>query len=1796
MNDICLDKQPRSIYKVKLWKSKNDVVVYIFVGPHKQDVKRLLRKVEDKHKLDQSETKKLDEIFGKHYSALLGINDSYGVRFVFESLHRDDTVGIIKKKLLTYLPDVGQDDDIYMWIDRIITTTPMWHSSIAVQLMRGKSRISMGTLKQRMRELLGTRSSREMTREDDADDTDGMALQDVIEVVNSVKMKSLTMPLEFKRVIDGYMQYGFANPFKVLPSEIYRLQDADTIYERGNLLETFVLANNTIHIVKKSTIGDLIQPFFFQSGSANNLDKEVIKNADALCNEYLAQVEKDQSTNAWADKLTMTCFVKFLHLRFNERVFLDNAQGRANVNGGIPLSEVFNRLHSSRTMPFIKHNIGGVTITKHYKLYKEAAATVEQSVLNTWTESTTSGRRIGMGKTEYIMIKGAYGATGSRFLTFLLFPDFRVDVKFTNSKGDDLRFVDIHTKGFDAINAIVQHIREVVPEVQNRFRGIDRSILVHRDSNSKLVNLVTQSRIDISVDNVQLQNLKMFAASMYPYFAIDATNKSESGLLMSYKRIDNFANASNITVFLNRNYDHDDAVLIENLIRIFGISKDAAGTEVSKWRKKSKMSYHQIGQQLYLKPKDYNNITISLTKEKNGYSMLVDGVTDLLYHKRIANLIRFLVLHVRNHSVTSKFLSAADTEAFDKIAYHNSPADPDNEDDEPSLEDALTSSSFTDHVDEDDLDDDVWGFQPVIDDDNDRGEEDDVDVLGIGAEDKKARDKYVLKRLQRADPGRFGHPYSKLCQQVNNRQPIVITQDEKKRIDDMSTRESYVNHVVVGIRPTQGTSSTKVHAAKKNIYICPDVWCPLSKVSMSFEQFEANEGKCPIEGEVPMDFTTKYFNAPGKPEIDPVTNKRMPSSKYQSPRYVGFVGSSQECLPCCFKTNPTEKQISARCDENPDRSDVTIDESQKSAARYILGTQFPLDVDRFGLLPSTVETYFGKMKCGSGSRSTGFVTDTTDCFVRKGIASPSQTQYFLSCMAHVLGKSQSDMLESLRANVNVNMFLSLNGGKMCSQFVDASRTVHDPQEFELFRAWLTDKNTLRTFKFDGALKELLADGTGGKRSKCNTPLLHTGTIRSAKSFTDVHPELRSNILRLYLIYNAFTSFRSYLADPASVKVDEVLLDIFNRKTDWLNPEGFNIVIVEASSEAAYVVCNYNLENVRPHYPYVFLVKQPKYIYEPIVRIRKGEGEGIRQQMVFKSGDHAVLDDIISAYESACGSNIKLKGADGRAIYTYLRAIKKPVRYQVLDYDLMLVGFVLQERADCLFVPLRKQAPILDISVECIYVSDINRFIPEEIDWQSAADTFKELFNLSKDPTYDIEVLYNNTTLGEKQPVAFVNKQGSVIPLRKTDLPQEMYLDNLNIFIGLNMPDPRVLMVKDIETKESVFQAIKAKVLNAFANNEDLAMLLDDDNNIEKLKAQVGRLVSKMVVEHDDTDMGNYGDTTHNMPPCSARKKKSCNGMCTLDENNVCRIKVMPGVLQQFEGRIVDILVTGRDTLAFPLGKPPMHMTDELTFDQDDVLDGTLGRMMERVRNPFAFLDRVLDEVVDKHVQLYPVQRDLFGGDWAPMPSPFSTWFKNFHLNPDRKKTPPDRTLLLQIANALSVIRNYRMTFDEVNMFNVMKNHYIDMQHTNNLATVVAELKDTNGSFAYLSKTQPLRTLDDVFGLMQNKDYWPGNNELEVLANLFQVHIVLLTRKTLKSPSYYRKISSVVNKDDYVFLFWKEEKDETQKRTLRDTYQIVSNKKIPKLVWNLQEVKDILIELGIAPASASSDVIYLGEVS
>ena len=164
----------------------------------------------------------------------------------------------------------------------------------------------------------------------------------------------------------------------------------------------------------------------------------------------------------------------------------------------------------------------------------------------------------------------------------------------------------------------------------------------------------------------------------------------------------------------------------------------------------------------------------------------------------------------------------------------------------------------------------------------------------------KRREELQPKLFLKKKSGRF-KAYSRACPSEYAKQPVILTGEEKKYIDEKDKEfgtKSYDEHI------TYGTGDEKFH------YICPRFWCLSDDEgkarSISLE--EINSGKCggwdalipegsdkiPEGGRI-VQFTDKRFHKKG------VNTKNLLVYK---PFYPSFMGKDKHpdglCIPCCF--------------------------------------------------------------------------------------------------------------------------------------------------------------------------------------------------------------------------------------------------------------------------------------------------------------------------------------------------------------------------------------------------------------------------------------------------------------------------------------------------------------------------------------------------------------------------------------------------------------------------------------------------------------------------------------------------------------------------------------------------------------------------------------------------------------------------------------------------------------------------------------------------------------------------------
>ena len=288
------------------------------------------------------------------------------------------------------------------------------------------------------------------------------------------------------------------------------------------------------------------------------------------------------------------------------------------------------------------------------------------------------------------------------------------------------------------------------------------------------------------------------------------------------------------------------------------------------------------------------------------------------------------------------------------------------------------------------------------------------DITGMRIADpnpffKKMREKDPTLFLTESD-GKY-NAYSRVCPWNKRKQPVILTDDEKEKIDKEHPG-SYDKAIKYGSSPD-----------KQYWYICPRYWDLKNNISLTHE--EVKSGKY---GEL---IPQKSKSVPSGKNIWEFTDAEGANPKThvgKDGKYVqhnpGFLKSDVHpdglCVPCCFKSWDGKSQQKRRdeCNQNK-RDDEDINKSQKQKSKqkskqeldeYIKGPdKFPLQEGRFGYLPIQIEMLLStnNKSCQISSTNKNLKKDKA-CYLRIGVES-SQNMSFLACISDVYSEVNNNV-------------------------------------------------------------------------------------------------------------------------------------------------------------------------------------------------------------------------------------------------------------------------------------------------------------------------------------------------------------------------------------------------------------------------------------------------------------------------------------------------------------------------------------------------------------------------------------------------------------------------------------------------------------------------------------------------------------------------------------------------------------------------------------------------------------------
>ena len=841
-------------------------------------------------------------------------------------------------------------------------------------------------------------------------------------------LREYTLPID-KKTIDNQKKMTYEiNPYRNIKIDKRWVSEQGTsilktIPNEYIILEKFLrLKENTIYMVdilnlsnmiNKTSIKDkqklygIYHKYFPKITKLSDINLKIDKGKQQELKEAINNNQKlinliNRNYNIGKDILTYNCNVKQIIVQIDYR----------HSNKKIALNRLFNIIKLSNDNPFIKWK-DPLSKTIYYKVYIPSFKSniINLNILENWIKGKLNRKT----QSQIIQNKGIIfklriqKGSEYRYIHLNVFNDGKYEVRMEWKEVDKATMKDI-------IN-VLQIINKFVENINNIILDDDKLNKTEEDpnikiSNTKIFNLnyILQIRTD-KYDKQELLDL-MNRFNFYIRY-IDDKNKK---LNFHYRRINNYQKIDSIDLEINRfyNLNSSDNDIISQLMEVFLLDQEQAQNELLRWKSENSEFINK-------KINKETGIDISINYINSHFRCNINGSTQIY---QIYRIIQFLVSIFYIYTNSDK-LSQEDNQLIYEtvedekyILLVDKPQEEEldllsgeefnliNSDDE-ELEFDMDMDMDMDMGIDGGIDDFDNSFtldleeypqveaQKTIGDDNSKKEKNIIDVgkkkitkkniKNIKQEKINIRDeikKYILNRLYRYDdifrqPILGKEPYSRQCGAVSTRQPIVITDAEKERIDNEHPN-SYEPESAIRWGSTEDN---------QNWYICPLYWCIRCVTSLRENELVLTvkdkqtiascpvcDGKLIIDRKKPEENQTilirnaTYFkkDQDKKPQFDGdsdkvlyegypnfMYNKNLKNRSDIQPEVI-----KTTCRPCCFKKFKTDDYQDTMDTCKPSMIGNTIPIIQKKkkkdtgiSKRFIKKTDKLCDENRYCELP-----------------------------------------------------------------------------------------------------------------------------------------------------------------------------------------------------------------------------------------------------------------------------------------------------------------------------------------------------------------------------------------------------------------------------------------------------------------------------------------------------------------------------------------------------------------------------------------------------------------------------------------------------------------------------------------------------------------------------------------------------------------------------------------------------------------------------------------------------------------------------
>ena len=577
---------------------------------------------------------------------------------------------------------------------------------------------------------------------------------------------------------------------------------------------------------------------------------------------------------------------------------------------------------------------------------------------------------------------------------------------------------------------------------------------------------------------------------------------------------------------------------------------------------------------------------------------------------------------------------------------------------------------------------------------------------------KDSNNNIFLGKLKKTEPmlflsegdGRYS-AYSKLCGASRSRQPIILTPEEKERIDEddkANNTTSYSHALEYGVE-------------SKNYYICPRYWC--LKTNSPISEKDALEGKkC---GKVLGKDDKKV--KPGHYVVEfnhPLQHRNADGSYYENT--PGFLEKKLHpkglCMPCCFKKKWDSKyQVDRRNECNKVDQEIESVKSQPNRRAikqdsYIYEIRrYPIPQKRWGFLPISVQFFLQSDNYASvNPNNNKYLREdkSTNTLLRFGVEN-SAKKSFIACIADIFTyKTQlpnvptvESMCEIIAGSITIDLFLKYHNGSLAA----------------IFRPKMYDMEDIDPTKYESS--QFMSRLDQGNETHID---FINDTIASYENFIKFLTNKESYIDHTYLwdiVCSSNPGLFSMGLNLAILRIKEVDM---TDDIELLCPTSvYSSVLYDIRKETVLIIQH------DEYYEPVYLFKNDIHQTSPIIQKTFLEDVSIENVKIS-------LQVIRNSIQSACFPKSSLPPNSGMPkTYKFARALpaeklqltllkyKFVIKSQVLNYQGKVVGFLLKYEDRGIYIPCFPSSQLPDLPMN---------FMDDDSLWITYKDTVK-LLNL-----------------------------------------------------------------------------------------------------------------------------------------------------------------------------------------------------------------------------------------------------------------------------------------------------------------------------------------------------------------------------------------------------------------------------------------------------------------------------------